>query len=202
MRWVRQFVTVPSVIVWVNGTFGVGKTTTGRLLVRQDPHLRLFDPEWVGYMVVNNLTDHDVKDFQDLAPWRRLTPLVADELMRFTGQDLVVVQTVLNESYWHELESGFAEQGQSILHVVLEAEGAVMQRRITEDQEEAQATDWRLKHLRIYDLARPWLVGKADLVLDTSALTKTQVADKVRRTAWTYRERGAVPPSSPDQAPA
>jgi hypothetical protein len=48
------------VIVWVNGTFGVGKTTTATQLVSLSPELRLFDPEWVGYLLMNNLSDHQV----------------------------------------------------------------------------------------------------------------------------------------------
>lgn len=82
-------------IIWLNGTFGVGKTTVGKLLTARDSRLRMFDPEWVGYMVANNLIDHRVNDFQQLQPWRTLTPLVADELIRFTGQHLVAVQSVL-----------------------------------------------------------------------------------------------------------
>ena len=38
-------------LVWLGGTFGAGKTTTGRLLVERAPGLRLFDPEWVGFLL-------------------------------------------------------------------------------------------------------------------------------------------------------
>src|SRR5690348_4333585 len=34
-----------SVIIWLNGTFGAGKTTTARRLVRRLPNTRHFDPE-------------------------------------------------------------------------------------------------------------------------------------------------------------
>ncbi|XAS75616.1 hypothetical protein V3G39_13285 [Dermatophilaceae bacterium Sec6.4] len=105
-------------IVWLNGTFGVGKTTVATLLTAKDSRLRMFDPEWVGYMVANNLTDHEVTDFQQLAPWRALTPLVADELMQFTGQHPVAVQSVLTLSYWHEISSGIRALGHGILHVL------------------------------------------------------------------------------------
>jgi hypothetical protein len=80
------------VILWINGTFGAGKTTTGTLLAQRSPRLRLFDPEWVGYLLRNNLADHNFTDFQQLEPWRRPTPLVADELATFTGQSLVTEQ--------------------------------------------------------------------------------------------------------------
>jgi adenylylsulfate kinase-like enzyme len=40
-----------SVIIWMNGTFGVGKTTTAGHLVAKSDRLRLFDPEEVGYLL-------------------------------------------------------------------------------------------------------------------------------------------------------
>ena len=57
---------VAQVIIWMNGTFGVGKTTTARHLVAMSDHLRLFDPEGVGYMLMNNLADHEFTDFQQI----------------------------------------------------------------------------------------------------------------------------------------
>src|SRR5580700_5135958 len=35
------------VILWMNGAFGVGKTTTARILREREPSWRLFDPESV-----------------------------------------------------------------------------------------------------------------------------------------------------------
>jgi hypothetical protein len=52
------------VIVWLNGAFGCGKTTTAAELRSLIPSGRLFDPETVGYMLRPNLADHPVSDFQ------------------------------------------------------------------------------------------------------------------------------------------
>lgn len=64
-------------IIWLNGAFGVGKTMTARRLVELAPRWRVFDPEWVGYMVSSNLADHPVSDFQHHRSWRALVPVVA-----------------------------------------------------------------------------------------------------------------------------
>lgn len=80
-------------IVWINGTFGVGKTTTASQLVTLSDRLRVFDPEWVGYLLKANLADQPFTDFQQLSAWRRLVPHVADEIIRLTGQSLVTVQS-------------------------------------------------------------------------------------------------------------
>jgi hypothetical protein len=76
-------------IIWLNGTFGAGKTTTARELARIMPNARLFDPEMVGYLLMEYLKDHDFSDFQELPPWRTLVPVVTSEIARFTGQHLL-----------------------------------------------------------------------------------------------------------------
>lgn len=49
----------------------------------------MFDPERVGYMLRENLADFPVRDFRDWESWRILTPIVANEMIRLTGQSLV-----------------------------------------------------------------------------------------------------------------
>jgi len=39
-------------IVWLNGTFGVGKTTTSELLAKTLPDARVFDAEKVGTLLI------------------------------------------------------------------------------------------------------------------------------------------------------
>lgn len=166
-------------IIWINGTFGAGKTTTGELLAQRENRLRTFDPEWVGYMLRNNLPDHVVTDFQQFESWRKLVPIVADEIARTTGQSLVAVQSVLQESYWDELASGLLDLGHEVFHVVLEAEESVVRQRIDADEVEPGARQWRLDHLPTYAAARPWLVARADLLLDTTEVTPLDAADRI-----------------------
>lgn len=167
------------VIIWINGTFGAGKTTTAASLTEKSQRLRLFDPEYVGYMLRPNLTDYPVTDFRDWRPWRILTPIVAGELIRFSGQSLVAPQTVLEENYWDELQEGLSETGHEVLHVLLEAEQSTMQGRVQADQVEPMAKRWRLEHMTRYAEARPWMSKRADLVVDSTHLTADQVADRI-----------------------
>ena len=59
-------------VLWLNGTFGSGKTTTALELLPLIASSRLFDPETVGYMLQPNLCDHPVSDFQHWPLWRPL----------------------------------------------------------------------------------------------------------------------------------
>jgi adenylylsulfate kinase-like enzyme len=167
------------VIVWLNGAFGVGKSTVARHLVARDPQLRLFDPEHVGYMLMANLADHAVGDFQHLPAWRRLVPLVANELASHTRQHLVAVQSVFDAAYWAELRAGMAAHDLDVVHVVLDADEATLRSRIAADDVERDAAQWRLDHIVAYRSACEWLFGDADLVIDTTALDPVDVAARV-----------------------
>ena len=175
-------------MVWINGS---GKTTTAQRIV-ETSDLRLFDPESVGFLLRDHLRDVEMSDFGDLAPWRALVPAVADELARFTGDNLMIVQTVLDQGCWQALASGLATRGHELVHVVLDADPATLRRRIEAD---AEARDWRLRHLVTYVESRAWMLVSADLVLDTSTLTADDVADAILELV--VRELGTVRDASP-----
>lgn len=167
--------------MWLNGAFGAGKTTTARTLVAPSDGWRHFDPEWVGYMLANNLSDHEVTDFQHYPSWRRLVPVVADELVRFTGQDLVAAQSVLVEDYWHELVEGLARLGHEVVHVLLDADADALHARIDADTVEPERIrPWRHRHVDVYLAARDWLRPAADLVVDTATHDPHATAELVR----------------------
>jgi hypothetical protein len=60
------------VVVWLNGAFGVGKTSVARLLVKRLRGSMLVDPERLGF-VLQRLPGRLPGDFQDMAAWRRGT---------------------------------------------------------------------------------------------------------------------------------
>ena len=79
-------------IIWLNGIFGCGAISTAAELHFLVPSSRVFDPETVGYMLLPNLADQPVSDFQHWPPWRPLVAATAAELARFTGQHLIAPQ--------------------------------------------------------------------------------------------------------------
>ena len=168
-------------LLWLNGTFGVGKTTTARAVATRSGKFRVFDAEHVGYMLMANLQGIEVSDFQELAAWRKLVPIVARQLELATGQQLVVVQTVLNHDYWAELRSGLIAEGIEVMHVLLDAERQQLVRRIEADEIDRGALQWRLDHLRAYEESREWMLADADLVIDVSMLSADEAADLIVR---------------------
>jgi hypothetical protein len=167
------------VIIWLNGTFGAGKTTTAGYLAGRLADARSFDPEEVGYLLRATLDDHEFRDFQDLPPWRELVPVFTENIARFTGQHLIAVQSVLREDYWQELTAGFQRTRLDIFHVLLHVDSGVLAERIKADEVAARACQWRLDHITDYEKARPWMQSAADLVIDTTHVPAAEVAERI-----------------------
>ena len=169
----------PLVIIWLNGTFGAGKTTTAKHLAGRLENARLFDAELVGYLLMAALEDHEFHDFQDLPPWRELVPVVTEKIADFTGQHLIATQTVLNEAYWTELDQGFKKTSLDIFHVLLHVDSPVLAARIKADELDPTACQWRLDHIADYERSRSWMEAAADIVIDSTDLPADHVAERV-----------------------
>jgi chloramphenicol 3-O-phosphotransferase len=183
--------TVIRVIIWLNGTFGVGKTSTAQRLAAMVPDSRVFDPEAVGQMLRGVLVDRPVGDFQDWPAWRALVAAALIEITRMTGQHVVVPQAVLKRDYFDQIFAQLRAAELDTFHVVLDAADAVLRNRIETSDE---AREWRLTHLDEYQDARSWMTDAADFVVDTAASTPPQIARRIF---------GALPeiPPAPAAAP-
>ncbi|GAA0702081.1 NUDIX hydrolase [Kitasatospora atroaurantiaca] len=175
-------------IVWVNGTFGAGKTSACRELVELLPGSLLYDPELVGYGLRRMLPADrmsPVSDFQDLPSWRRLVPEVAAALLSEVPGPLVVPMTLLREDYRDEIFGALAARGLAVHHFVLDPEETILRQRIAEREEcpddpdgSARVREWCREHLSQYRSARRWLSRDAQLV-DTGDLTPRQTAERL-----------------------
>ncbi|KPL33443.1 AAA family ATPase [Streptomyces anulatus] len=168
-------------IIWLNGTFGAGKTTTAKEVTALLPDSRLFDTEKVGEMLWHVLGVPD-RDFQDFPPWRGLVVETARQVLDHVGGTLVVTQTVLVESYWQEIHDGLTRAGIPVHHVLLHTDRDTLVERIETDgkPESAGARQWRLDHLTDYERALPWLRREAREI-DTTDVLPSRVAEAVLR---------------------
>ncbi|MCX4750683.1 NUDIX hydrolase [Kitasatospora sp. NBC_01287] len=172
-------------IIWVNGTFGAGKSTACRELVELLPGSTLFDPEEVGALlrrIVPGRRMAEVRDFQELPAWRSLVTEAAAALLGEVPGTLVVPMTLLRESYRDEIFGALAARGLPVHHFVLHAEETILRERIALSEEvpgdpaaSERCRRWRLAHLPAYQEAQAWMHRDA-CVLDTAGLTPRQVA--------------------------
>ncbi|WP_411110486.1 NUDIX domain-containing protein [Streptomyces sp. c-19] len=174
-------------IVWVNGTFGAGKSSTARELIDLIPHSTLYDPELVGTAMGRLLPAKrlaEVEDYQDLPIWRRLVVDTAAALLAEVGGVLVVPMTLLRQAYRDEIFGGLAARRIDVRHVLLAPEETILRQRIDgrteygDPEADARVREWCHAHLAPYRAALDWLAADAYTV-DTSALTVAEAARSV-----------------------
>jgi hypothetical protein len=166
-------------IVWLNGTHGVGKTTTAALVQQLIPDSRVFDAEKVGETLTDVSPGLPATDnFQHWPPWRPLVVETARRILDYTGGTLVMPMTVLVEPYWREISEGIAAYDIPVRHYVLHADEDTLRQRIMGDTVMGPSR-FRLSYLDPYDDAfRGWLRDEAE-VIDTAALTPPQAATEI-----------------------
>jgi hypothetical protein len=165
-------------ILWINGTFGAGKTSTAKELVQLLPHARIYDPEQVGYMLRHVLTE-PIDDFQDWPPWRRLVVATAAQVHHYVGGILIAPMTLLRRDYLQEIFDDLAAHDLDVRHFLVHADSDELARRIDQDQGLSEQTRrWRLDHLPTYERALPWLTACADLI-DTTNRSPTEAAREI-----------------------
>lgn len=169
-------------IVWLNGTHGVGKTTTSALVQQLIPDSRVFDAEKVGETLMDITPPLPRTDnFQHWPPWRPLVVETARHVLDYTGGTLVMPMTVLVEQYWREISTGLANHGIRIRHFVLHADPDTLRVRIEGDTV-LGPSPFRLRHLEPYaEAARTWLHAEAE-VIDTTNRTPAQAASQIADT--------------------
>ncbi|MER5810545.1 NUDIX domain-containing protein [Streptomyces sp. NPDC002033] len=174
-------------IVWINGTFGAGKTSTARELAGLLPDGTLYDPELIGDAVRRLLPRKrlaEVSDYQDLPSWRRLVVDAAAAVLAETGGVLVVPMTLLRQDYRDEIFGGLAARRIPVRHVLLAPEETILRERLAkrrrEEPEPADPRDltWGVDHIPRYLQALSWLTGDAH-VIDNGRLTPRETAERI-----------------------
>jgi tRNA uridine 5-carbamoylmethylation protein Kti12 len=126
------------VIVMINGSFGVGKTTTAEKLLSLIPNSMVFDPEEVGYMLRKIVTEdmrseeEKTDDFQDLELWRILVVKVANELKLKYNKHLIVPMTIYKLQNYEYIYNGFKNIDKELYHFCLIASEQTLFKRLTE----------------------------------------------------------------------
>jgi hypothetical protein len=173
-----------AVIVWINGPFGVGKTTLTAELCRREPKARAFDPERIGWVLKHTVGLVRHGDYQDLPAWRSAT--VAAAAWQARGADpLVVPMTILRRQYLDEILGGLRARGHEVRHVLLDVSAPVLVERI-ESADSPNPQGWRLDNLGAFLTARHDLRTAGDVV-DTDDLEADEVADEVQALIGSWR---------------
>jgi hypothetical protein len=114
-----------AVILFLNGAFGIGKSTVARHLRDRLPGSAIFDPELVGFVLQRlpsfvPLAGRRTDDFQDLPAWRRLS-VRGIRLARWRHETVIVPMAFTNLAYLRELTEGARRFDADVRHFCLTA---------------------------------------------------------------------------------
>jgi predicted kinase len=132
-------------VIFLNGSFGIGKTTVARLLVEELSGSALLDPEPLG-VVLQRLAKpfKHIDDFQDLHAWRA-SSIRLIRLLRGLRRTLVVPMAFSNEAYLREFLTQVRRVDVETFHFCLTAPLTVVQQRLRHRAGRRGPTAWQLR---------------------------------------------------------
>ncbi|MEV8367238.1 AAA family ATPase [Streptomyces niveus] len=116
-------------IVWVNGSFGAGKTTLVAELHSRRPDLLVYDPEQVG-LLLRDIVDVPTGDFQDLPLWRSQLVSLALGLLKEYERPILVPMTLVDPLYVSEVFGALAAADVPMHHFFLKVPAPELERRL------------------------------------------------------------------------
>lgn len=116
-------------VIWINGSFGVGKTSVARRIAELDARYVVLDPEPIGLALHRMQSEWAaLADFQDIEDWRS-TSSAAIESAVHDAERVVVPMTVVDPVVFAETVGELRRRGVSLRHVTLVAPIEVVRAR-------------------------------------------------------------------------
>ena len=109
-------------ILWLNGSFGAGKTTVAYELQRRLEKAFVYDPENMGYFLRKNSPEEcRTDDFQDVLLWRDFNYETLKWIAGTYPGVILVPMTINRQAYFDEVIGRLAMDGVLVRHVILQA---------------------------------------------------------------------------------
>jgi hypothetical protein len=136
-------------IVVINGSFGVGKTTIAKLLRISLPGSAIYDPEWVGFVLRRlpewiKLKGAGSDDYQDIVLWRK-SAVAGVRLFRLFASGVVIVPMAFSRrDYFDEIIRGIEPLDSELRVFCLKASLTTIKKRLMErgNEIEGPGTEW------------------------------------------------------------
>jgi deoxyadenosine/deoxycytidine kinase len=93
-------------ILLLNGSFGAGKTTVGRILRRNIAGSILYNPEWTGFVLKRlpfRLRGSGTDDFQDIDLWRKSVVKGVKIFRSLARETVIVPMAFCRKDYFEEI---------------------------------------------------------------------------------------------------
>ncbi len=166
-------------VLWLDGCFGAGKTTTARLLLQRRPELLLLDPELIGSLLWQVDPSLRARDFRGLRLWRRLVVEHVTAVLEELGRPLVVPMSVFEDGHAGELVGELHRRDVVVHHVRLVVDEEELRRRISAQRmSDDEATDVGTREFRLGQLPAG-LAARTGSPLQVAGRSPDEVADEV-----------------------
>ena len=168
-------------IIMLNGSFGVGKTSVANELKRTIPNSMIYNPEIIGtalrYLTNGRRAPHEeTGDFQDIGSWPTLTVTTARHLFRLFRRSLIVPMTLANPAYLKTIRDGLAAISPPLYHFCLTASLDTILRRL-QTRDEDISWSWNKAQQYVPVFGDP----QYSVHIDTEGANIIQVAGRIRR---------------------
>ncbi|MVX65671.1 tunicamycin resistance protein [Clostridium chromiireducens] len=119
-------------IIWINGAFGSGKSTTAELLHSKIEFSHIFDPEQVGYFLWDNFPAElkEKGDFQDIEIWRSINYQIIKHMHDNYNGVLIIPMTITDINYYNQIIGNLIENGVEVYHFILNADKENIESRL------------------------------------------------------------------------
>ena len=136
-------------IIWINGPYGVGKSSLAEKLHNMEPESFIFGAELVGNAVRDNMPKELFNGyiFEGYPLWFTLcSALLADITQRYAG-DIYVPMTLVYPDSFEKIRRPLEERGISVRHILLESSYDLIHDRILA-RGEAEGC-WCMRHIHL-----------------------------------------------------
>lgn len=122
-------------IVLINGSFGIGKSTVARLLRRRIPQSLVYNPEWTGSILMRlprwiKLRGAGTDDFQDIDLWRTSVITGVRLFQTVTPGAVIVPMAFSRRQYFDEVLAGLKSLDPNVRVFCLRADMATILERL------------------------------------------------------------------------
>lgn len=119
-------------ILWINGCFGVGKTSISEKLHEQIKDSFIYDPEITGEFIWKNSPNCISRkgDFQDIPMWRDINYQMLKHIYNNYTGTIIVPMTLVNKEYYNQIITRLINDGVDIQHYILMAEKSTILKRL------------------------------------------------------------------------
>lgn len=118
-------------ILWLNGSFGAGKTTVAHELQRRLGDAFVYDPENVGYFLRKNAPEVcRTEDFQDVPLWRAFNYETLKWIAGTYPGVIIAPMTLNRQQYFDEIIGRLVQDGVPVRHIILWAGRETLLKRL------------------------------------------------------------------------